>query len=57
MTKMVNLMGELKNDELTSKIGELPSMIWGKDDAPINTIAQTAASDVNFVARGNFNSG
>lgn len=50
-------MEQEKNEELTSKIDELIGMIKGKDDVSLNAIVEAAASDVNFVARGNFNSG
>lgn len=57
LTKKVNVMDQEKNDELRSKIDELIGMIRGKDDASINVVAEIVASDVNFVVRGNFNSG
>lgn len=56
-TKKVNVMEQEKNEELTSKIDELIGMIKGKDDVSLNAIVEAAASDVNFVARVNFNSG
>ena len=53
-SKRVSSITEVNNEELTSKVDELLSLVKGKEDTQVNAIA-TDVNDINFIARTPFN--
>ena len=47
---------EESNTELTAKLGELISVIKGKEEVNVNAITNEEVSDVNIIARNSYNS-
>ena len=56
-TKKVNAVTEVNNEELTTKVDELITVLKGKNEAQVNAIYNAKIEEINFVDRNTFNPG